>query len=413
MIELLLIGDELLDGRILNSNEQTLSQKLYHEGFSVSRSTTIGDDMDALKMVLKEVVSRSKFILTTGGLGPTEDDRTTQAIAEAFHTPLDHHPDIYQSIKDYFIKTGRDMPEENAKQARFPKGSIILDNPHGIAPGFALIIHDAWIFSMPGVPKEMIPMLTHHVIPLLHDNFPQPLSTRRIKLYKCLGLGESHLAEKISDIYPLPQGLHLPFQVKFPEIHIRLIGANAPDSSRDAFYRASTKLDDLLQDVCFSHDPDETYAAHVVSHIKSQHKKVAVAESCTGGLLSELITQIPGASDVFEFGVVSYSNQSKMSLLGVPDTLIDTHGVVSEEVAKAMVQGVFNHNKDIDLALSITGIAGPDGGSDEKPVGTVFFGYGNRHDIRFIKRQFSGDRERIRLLSAYVGLGLLKKYSLE
>ncbi|RAP31954.1 competence/damage-inducible protein A [Candidatus Marinamargulisbacteria bacterium SCGC AG-414-C22] len=408
MIECLFIGDELLDGRTLNTNAQTIAQHLNNHGFNISKTTTVGDHHDHLEQAIKGCLTKAKVIITTGGLGPTEDDRTTQIIAKATQRKLQRDSGSYNTIKNYFESSGRTFPQTNAKQADFPEGALILDNPNGTAPGFALDHQHTWIFCLPGVPSEMKPMLLNHVIPLLHKHLSEFQNPTKVTCFKCYGIGESHLMETLQDLYPLPQGISISFQAKFPEIHLRLHG-DTNSVNKDDYDDLCQTIQKRLSSICFSTNEKISYLDYCVHILKEQQQTIALAESCTGGLISYLLSTVPGASDILDCNFITYSNQSKTALLAVSPAILAKHGAVSGAVAEAMAKGALEHS-EASIGLAVTGIAGPDGGSNDKPVGTVFIGLATKNNVGHFQHCFSTNRKKFQTLVAYQALHYLLTY---
>lgn len=394
MIHLLTIGTECCDGRIVNTNQQYIAQQLYEAGFFLDKSITVSDEPHILDDTIRESVLAAQVVITTGGLGPTEDDRTTKMVASACELMLVRNEKVVKQLKAYFEKTNRTMPEANEKQADFPKGAVILENPHGTAPGFYLYHDDVHIFCCPGVPGEMRTMIQDQVIPKLLKTCSSLREERHTTLFKCVGVGESHCAERIQHVYPLPEGMSISFQPRFPEIHIRLHAlANCPEQEQ-----VKHQLATHLHDITFTQDANESLAGAVIRLLKAQHKTVAIAESCTGGRIASELTAVPGASEVFLTGAITYSNEAKTTWLGVDEQVIEQAGAVSEDVAKLMASGLKEKSK-ADITLSVTGIAGPTGGTEEKPVGTVYFGVAEETGCEGVLKQCRGDREKVQRMA--------------
>ncbi|MAH80225.1 MAG: hypothetical protein CMP39_00860 [Rickettsiales bacterium] len=404
MIECIFIGDELLDGRILNRNQQTISAMLSNEGFLVTQATTLLDQKDQLEDFFISAQKRSNIVITTGGLGPTEDDRTTECIAHAFNLDLIKDDAIYDKLKDYYESRNRPFYKSNIKQAYFPEGAIILNNTEGTAPGFALHHEDTWFFVLPGVPVEMETLLKKDVLPMLNTHCAEHKRFKETALFKCYGIGESECADRFAALYPLPDQIEITFQVKFPEVHIRLNSYDKKNSS--TFSMLEKQMTDLLGPSCFTQDIETTYLDYIFNHLKKNKLIAAFAESCTGGLTSSLLTSLPGASDIFDFSVISYSNASKSNLLDVPVDFINKYGAVSAEVAEFMAESCLKKSK-ANICVSITGIAGPSGGSGVKPVGTVYFGLATNTNIVSFKEFYPTSRTRFQHLAAYKALSLL------
>ena len=268
-IEGLFIGDECCDGRIINGNQQWIAKTLYDHGFLLKRSITIGDDIDPLVKQFQDSIQRSEVVIVTGGLGPTEDDRTTQALALACGIKIERNLDVLASIQNYFRQTKRDMPEENKKQADFPIGAKPLLNPLGTAPGVYLHINGSHIFCCPGVPKEMHHMLNQDILPFLKTTFNQYALKRQVNLFKCIGIGESHCAEKLQSLYPLPQEITLTFQAKPTEIQIR-VSTTTPS---EKYKQIVDYCQQQLADYCYSNREHESLAERIITLAKTNKKR--------------------------------------------------------------------------------------------------------------------------------------------
>lgn len=401
MIEAIFIGNELCDGRTLNSNHQNIARLCYESGLYLKQASTVDDSFDDLVDLFKQKIGTRSAIITTGGLGPTEDDRTSAAIALACGLNLVRNKDEVTKIKQYFEKTNRKMPDANAKQADFPEGATIIDNPLGTAPGFYLTHKNTLIFCCPGVPKEVLPMISKVVIPTITATFPHLKTTHLSKLFKCIGIGESHCQERLAEIYPLPKGIDITFQAKLYEIQIRLTKTAETDIA--IFNSIYSQMTDLLADVCFSTSIDESLEHSIISLCSQHNFKLSVAESCTGGLISQLLTQVPGASKVIDINLVTYSNEAKSQWLNVDKNTLETYGAVSSEVVIEMASQArkLTHST---FAISVSGIAGPTGGTQEKPVGTVYFGVSSPSATKAHHKWFNGTRQHVQRRSAYTAL---------
>lgn len=404
MIECVFIGNELLDGRILNKNQQTITQILTDAGFYVKQATTILDDKEQLENFFTTLSKRANVVITTGGLGPTDDDRTTECLAAALNLNLLKDDNALLKLKHYYESRNKPFFESNTKQAYFPEGAIILKNNNGTAPGFALKHEQTWFFVLPGVPHEMEAILTSDVLSLINQHCESLKQFRQSSLFKCYGLGESECADRLKTLYPLPYKMELTYQVKFPEVHIRLNNYN--ESNTIQFDEIEQKITESLGSACFSKDEDISYSQFVFEQLKQSKKIAAFAESCTGGLTSSLLTAIPGASDVFDYSIISYSNASKCNLLDIPADFINKYGAVSAEVAEFMAESCLKKSK-ATICVSITGIAGPKGGSDLKPVGTVYFGIATKTATLSFKEFYPASRLKFQQLAAYKALSLL------
>ena len=401
MIEAIFIGNELCDGRTLNSNQHSIAKLLYTEGLYLKQSSTVDDTFEDLVTLFKEKIGSCNVLITTGGLGPTEDDRTTAALAKACNLNLLRNSAEETKIKNYFKKTNRIMPDANTKQADFPEGSTVINNPLGTAPGFYLNHKDTLIFCCPGVPKEVLPMISASVIPTILNIFPNLKKTHKSYVFKCIGIGESHCQERLANLYPLPKGIEISFQAKLQEIQIRL--SKSSTANIDQFNSLKDKLSTLLADVCFSNSADVSLEQAIITLCSQHNFKISLAESCTGGLISQLLTTVPGASNVIDINFVTYSNKAKANWLNVKPETLNNHGAVSAEVVTQMATNTLNLTKST-LALSVSGIAGPTGGSDQKPVGTVYFGLATSKQTRHYHKWFNGTRKHVQQRAASTAL---------
>ena len=437
--EILTIGDEILRGEIVDSNKAFLSERLIDYDVDCCFQTSVKDVPEAMADAFRRAVSRTDIVLVSGGLGPTRDDLTAEVLAETFGRELVLDEASLEVIREFFQRVGRDMAENNAKQAWFPRDAEVLANPIGTAPGCALVLGpedtgagSAVVFCMPGVPRELKLMMDQQVLPWLAHYFESARggfeSARggfetaenlvvRATILRTFGVGESSLDEELKD-FAREDGVELGFRTSFPDNALRLLARAATAEEAEAKVREMTRqVARRLGPIVYS-EIDETMEVVVGRLLSEQRKTLAVAESCTGGLVSEKLTRVPGSSAYFLGGVVAYSNEAKMSLLGVPEDLLAQHGAVSDEVARSMAEGV-RERFGADFGISTTGISGPDGGTDEKPVGLVSIGIawkgeargegekkGEAHTDSFV---FPLDRERHRQLSAQIGLDWVRR----
>ncbi|MBW2618884.1 MAG: competence/damage-inducible protein A [Deltaproteobacteria bacterium] len=403
--ELIIVGDEVLDGRVLNENAHFFSSCLSAIGLGLSCITTVGDDPAYLEKVLGRAVERSAFVLVTGGLGPTEDDRTTAVAAQAFNRPLSVRPDLLAHIRSVCQAAGQEAgPLE--KLAWLPQGAKPL-NPKGRYCGFSLKQGQSLIFFLPGVPAEARELFDEVVASnLLKALTAAPLLLRRT--IKMVGLAESEAAGRLEETLAAFPEIIFGSYPNFPEVHLSLtVSGTKQDRLEETLNRAEAEIMARVGQFVFGRD-EETLAGIVGRLLKRQGLTLAVAESCTGGMLAQSITALPGASDYFIEGVVSYANQAKVDLLGVDPELIETHGAVSAQVAQAMAEGLRERSR-VGLALSTTGIAGPTGGTAAKPVGLVYFGLAGGGPTQVAKRRFSGSRGQIQAQAAAASLELLRR----
>lgn len=406
--EIIAVGTELTSGRTLNTNARYLAGKLREQGIEVYYQTVVDDHKVHLRKALAAATGRSQVIILTGGLGPTKDDITKEVVCSAVGAELVLHEESLQRMKAYFSHIGREMAENNFKQVMLPKDAVVFPNDYGTAPGFALVAARQCIILLPGPPREMTPMFEKYVTPFLKRFADGVIVSHEINIF---GMGESAVAALIED-FPESGNPYTALYAKEGEVALR-ITAKAPTEKearelcKPYLVQAVERLGDAVYGI------DRTSLEEVVVSLLQKHGlTVATAESCTAGLLSKRITDIPGASGVFTLGVTAYDNQIKTAMLDVPAEIIETYGAVSPEVAKGMAVGV-RKKSGADLGVAITGIAGPDGGTDEKPVGLVYIAMCDDSHL-WAKRLMLGrgghERDYIRHLSASSALNLLRLY---
>lgn len=414
VIELINTGSELLLGRILNTHAQWICRQLSDLGYSVQRQLSVGDGAEAIESVVAEALTRADLIIMTGGLGPTCDDRTRDRVAALLGRRLIHRDDVVDQIRAYFARFGRPMPERTKVEAQVPEGALIFPNSNGTAPGLAIrstpIQVDgseraAWLVLLPGPPRELRPMFSAEVIPFLQREFPirEPLTSRT---WRTSGIGESLLEERLEvPLRPhLSSGdLDLGFCARIGEVEVRLTASGIGGMERIA--AAAPLIEAELGDSIFGEE-DELLEMVVVRQLTRKQQTLAVAESCTGGLLAHRLTNVPGASAVLLVGYVTYSNQAKVRLLGVPSSSLEEHGAVSEVVAREMAEGA-RRDSSADFALAVTGIAGPGGGTPEKPVGTVYIALASPEGT-YVKGYMNAlDRETFKYLTTQQAMMML------
>ncbi|MCK9230447.1 MAG: competence/damage-inducible protein A [Syntrophales bacterium] len=405
---LLIIGDELTGGSIPDVNSSFIAGELDLSGWDVSTILLTGDDPEAIANGLEYLLSRSDAVIVSGGLGPTADDITTAAIAAAFNLPLDENREILARLKERFSSFGIPWTENNAKQAWFPRGAGIIENPAGTAPGFYLKREDKAVIVVPGVPREVRQMVPRGVLPLLERDFPVTGGEKARKTIRIFGLSESRVDEIIAGMGPFP-GVTLGFYPRFPENHLVLLargrGRNEAVARLD---EAARRIHEALGPYIYGLD-DETLEGVVARILTERALTLSVAESFTGGLITDRLTDIPGSSLFLERGVVAYSNESKVHLLGVPPDVIQRHGAVSRETARLMARGI-RASAGTDLGLSTTGIAGPSGGSAEKPLGTVYIALADRQRVVCRKARIRRGRRDIKKIGSSMALEMVHKY---
>jgi nicotinamide-nucleotide amidase len=418
-IEIINTGSELILGHVLNTHQQWLCRELGNLGFRVERQTLVADASRAIQQTVQESMARADVILTTGGLGPTSDDMTRDLIAEMLGRKLIEDPAVLENIEKFFVTRHRTMTTRSRLQAQVPEGAQVIPNRHGTAPGLALEVDPnpfrpggkkSLLIMLPGPPRELHPMFSDQVVPLLKkfSNVPEIFSS---VVLKTTGLGESIVEEKISA--PLnsfvERGLEIGYCARVGEVEVRL-SAKGVDAST-IVSDAEKQVRDEIGAHIFGAGGD-TLESVVVRLCREQKKTLALAESCTGGLIAHRITNVPGASEIFLHGVVSYSNEAKKKLLGVRGETLEKFGAVSQEVAAEMAQGA-RAGIGADFALAVTGIAGPTGGTANKPVGTVFIALAGGRQTLVQQHLNSYDRETFKFVTSQQALNLLREKLLE
>jgi nicotinamide-nucleotide amidase len=405
-IGILVIGSELLDGRVLDTNSKWLSKELHKLNIEVSGIVTVTDDIydieEALRFFTKKNVAG---IIITGGLGPTTDDLTRDAVSKFLGVELFEDPEVINDLKKLFENRGRVFNASNALQAKRPKGSSLIKNPTGTAPGFiAKYPYKTGgfcsIYTLPGIPSELQIMFKESIV---SDLINLGLCEKQSEaIFKIFGIPESNLNEEIKKL-KIPDTIQVIYSVSYPILTFILRSSN-----EELVRKYEYEVHKLIgNEYIFSRDIDDTLPNTIVKILKEKKQTLSLAESCTGGLIGSLLTNISGSSEVFEGGVISYSNAVKASILAVKNESLDQYGAVSREVAKEMAEGV-RLKLNADYGISVTGIAGPTGGSIEKPVGTVFIGISSKNDTVVNEYHFKFDRERVRVLSAHTAINNLR-----
>ncbi len=369
-IGILTIGNELTSGRIQDTNSALISRAMQAQGWPVAAMLSVGDDDGAIHDALDYLLARAGAVIATGGLGPTADDITTAAIARAFGLGLRTDDAVYAHVRALFEKRRLPWTENNAKQAVFPEGAEIIANPTGTAAGFAVRREGRIVAVIPGVPAEARRMLPEGVIPLLRKAFPEAALQVETSTFKLFGIPEAAVDAAMADADLAGLGVGIGFYPNFPENHIVLTARTASAAEAGEKLRAAGALVEARLGKHIFARGDETLERIVADLLTERHLTLAVAESCTGGLITDRLTDVPGSSAFLEQGVVTYSNAAKIALLGVDEAVIREHGAVSAETARLMAEGV-RRLAATDLGLAVTGIAGPSGGTEAKPVGTV------------------------------------------
>jgi nicotinamide-nucleotide amidase len=407
--EILSTGEEIRTGALVDSNSAYIAEQIEHAGVKVVRLNGVGDDLDQLTGVLREIGHRADLAVVTGGLGPTVDDLSAQAAAEAADVGLHLDPAALASIEDFFRRRNRPMNPSIRKQALLPAGAEVLFNPVGTAPGFQLRIGRCWFFFLPGVPFEMKRMLLDHVLPRMMNLLGGRREARRVKTLSCFGLTESLTGERLEGLGQQFPGVRLGLCARFPEIQVRLYGSGGDEENvTKALDQAAAWARERLGELVFA-DNGEPMAAVLGRLLREQNATVAVAESCTGGLVAHWLTEVAGSSDYFLLAAVTYANESKTRVLGVAEDTLTRAGAVHPDTAREMAVGV-RRLAGATYGIATSGIAGPTGGSAEKPVGTVCIGLATPAQAFGFRFQFSfGRRSMNKQMFAMKALDVLRR----
>lgn len=408
--EIIAVGSELLTPERTDTNSLWLTGRLNEAGVEVMLKTVVGDDEARLEETIRDALKRSDIVITTGGLGPTEDDLTRQVSARAVGRDLAYHDDLEAHLRERFRRWGREMPEINKRQAFIIDGAEVLPNPNGSAVGMMLDLGGKLLIVLPGPPRENQPMYDDHVAAKVRELAGEVFVKRRV--LRVSGLGESAVDEQIAPIYKAYPSVQTSILFSKSEIEVHLAARAESEAEADeTLDELARKISEPLGSAVFALN-GETLEEVVGSMLSGAGKTLAVAESCTGGLIGMRLTDVAGSSAYFLEGAVTYSNEAKMRVLGVPEQTLIEHGAVSAETAEAMAAGI-RERSGADYAISVTGIAGPDGGSEEKPVGTVFIGFADAGQTRSIRFTFPGDRYLIRWRSSQAALDYLRRRMLK
>lgn len=404
-VYLLLTGDELLSGDVVDSNSAMLADQLATLGLRPSKKITVGDAMDDLIAEMEALSQAADILIVNGGLGPTEDDKTAEALAKVLGVALEESPIALAQIEAWCEKMNYPMNPANQKQALLPKDIDIIENTTGSAPGFYCEHNNCLMFFTPGVPHELKAMTKISILPAIQNRFEEiePHSTRRLQVF---GVGESSLQLKLRKYIPdWPEDVELGFRAAAPQVEVKLTAHSKA---------AENKLDDLAEQV------RTVLGAHVIGEgsiqlphqlvnlLNERGQTVTTAESCTGGLIASRITSVAGSSNIFGAGFVTYSNEMKQHMIGVQEQTLLDHGAVSEEVVIEMAHGALKESNS-DWAVAVSGIAGPGGGTEDKPVGTVWMAWGNNENIKTVKLYLPFDRRRFQGFVASAALDLIRR----
>ena len=403
--EIIAVGTELLMGEILNSNSRDIARELYNLGIDVYHQSVVGDNLNRVSKELETAFERADLVITTGGLGPTRDDLTKEAAAHFLKRDMILDEESIKHLEDFFGSRGLPLNEGNKRQAYFPEGAKIIPNENGTAPACIIEFDEKVLVILPGPPREVIPLMEKYIIPYLEKRTGKVFISDIINIS---GIGEGHMEEKIMDIIEAQEN---PTVAPYAKEHGLTLRVTASASTEQ---EARLLLEPVVKKVCdrLGMDVyaigDTTLEAVVASLLIEQNLSISVAESCSGGLLAGRLINYPGISKVFKEGFITYSNESKINTLGVDYKILSKYGAVSEEVAKQMAKGAADRAKS-DVALSITGIAGPDGGTDEKPVGLVYIGLYLLGEVKVMKMDSWGSRDNVRRRAVSQALDMLRR----
>ena len=409
--EIISVGTELLLGNIVNTNTQFLAEQCALLGLSMYHQVTVGDNKERLSEVIKTALGRADVVILTGGLGPTEDDLTKEVCAEVMGMPLAEDPHTRARIEAYFKNSiYKEIPDNNWKQAVVPEGAIVLDNDNGTAPGLILEKDGKAAILLPGPPGELYPLFYQQVRPYLEKRQKSVIRSAMVKL---CGIGESMVEDKLLDLIDRQENPTIATYAKTGEVHIRVTArANDEDEAKKLLKPVVKEIKSRFGDFVYSVKEQETLEEAVVKLLAKHELTVTTAESCTGGLVAGRLINAPGASEVFKEGFITYSNKAKRKYLEVSKSTLKKYGAVSPETAREMATGgVFA--TDCDVCVAVTGIAGPDGGTEDKPVGLVYIATYMKDKVQVERYQFKGNRAKIREQAVVKALDLLRRSILD
>lgn len=409
--EIITVGTELLLGQIVDTNFAFIAERLAEAGINLYFKTSVGDNEKRMSDTLKLAISRSDAVIITGGLGPTVDDVTRAALVKTLNLRLVLNEQVLKNIEAFFAVRNITMSQNNVSQALVPAGATVIENKNGTAPGLLIPYENKFVIIMPGVPREMKPMLTDIVIPFLKSRF-QTEGLIKSRVLKTFGLGESKVDELIGDLFRTSTNPTIALLASSTEVKIRLTAkARNEGEAEELISGVETKIRERLDENIFGVD-SETMEKNIGMLMTMQGLTIATAESCTGGLISSKLTDVPGSSGYFIRGVICYSNQSKIDTLDVKRSTLENCGAVSPQVAEEMADGV-RKVAGTDLGLGITGIAGPGGGTKQKPVGLVYIALATGNEIISKECRFGGERILIKERAAQTALDMLRRHLLK
>lgn len=409
-IELISVGTELLLGNIVNTNAAYLAEKCAGLGLACYFQTVVGDNRERLSLVLKTALERSDVIILSGGLGPTEDDLTKEVAAKVCGKQLVMHNPSKKAIRKYFEEKGIKPTDNNWKQAMLPEGCIVLDNHNGTAPGVIMELENTKVVLLPGPPNELCPMFEESVMPYLAGMTAQVICSQTVKI---CGVGESRAETMVKDLIDAQTNPTIATYAKTGEVHIRVTaGAGDRKEAMKLIKPVVKELKSRFGNDIYSTEENTTLEKAVMDLLCANDLTVTCAESCTGGLLSARLINVPGISDTYKAGVITYSNKAKRRFLGVKKSTLQKYGAVSEQTAEEMAKGAALLLK-ADVAVAVTGLAGPDGGTEEKPVGLVYIACSVKGKVTVRRYHFSGSRSKVRESAASAALALMRSCILE
>lgn len=404
--EIISVGTEILLGDIVNTNTQFLAKELASIGIEVYRQEVIGDNEDRLLGILEEALKRSDMVITTGGLGPTKDDLTKETACKFFNMDLELHEKSLKQLEEYFSRMGRKIVESNYKQVYFPKEAIVLPNPNGTAPGAILEKNNKYIVILPGPPREMKPMYLNHVRPYLIKKGDGIIES---KVVRVLGIGESMAAEKLKEFIENGVNPTVAPYAKEEDVIFRITAkTEREEEALKLIEPVKNKVKEILGEDVYGEGEDTTIEKVVGDLLIKNNLKISTAESCTGGMIASRLVSISGISDAFLEGAVTYSNEAKVRTLNVKEETLKKYGAVSEETAREMAEGIAKRTGS-DIAVVTTGIAGPGGGTEEKPVGLVYIGLYYKGEVFVYKNVFNGNRQTVRTKATVRALDIVRR----
>lgn len=403
-VQLLLTGSELMSGDIVDTNSVFMSQELLDRGIETNRKVVVPDDLQQLTEEIRQISEQADVLIVNGGLGPTTDDMTAEALAMAAGVSLETNEESLLHLESWCNARGFSLDNANRKQAVLPSGIDVLPNPVGSAVGFAMTVNNCRIYCTPGVPAELKRMWADSVLPGILEQYPDDHFSKTL-YFPVFGVGEAPVQNRLSKVKDWPENVEIGYRAAPPVVDVKLT-IRKPEHQED-LERAEQALTGSLGAHIIT---DEKYglAGDVVRLLSERGQTVTCAESCTGGKIASLLTEIPGASAVFEAGYVTYSNAVKQNLLGVPETILEAHGAVSEETVKSMLNGALRIS-GADYGVSVSGVAGPGGGTDEKPVGTVWIAWGCNETMKTRKLYYPASRRMFQLFIASAALDLIRR----